>query len=192
MLRFEQLDFFSGFVAAPSPTAGRDAELERKACELLRSLGLRKLASVVRVEWNPRLRSAAGRAAYRGTLVSLNPRLHAHGAAEIDRTLRHELAHLVARARAGRRRIPPHGEAWRQACRELGIANEQRCHTLPFPTAPRARRFHYRCPNCAKEFPRVRKIRRAVACLACCRKHNRGRFDSRFQLQLLHLGSTDC
>jgi hypothetical protein len=28
----------------------------------------------------------------------------------------------------------------------------------------------------------VRKIRRAIACLACCRKHNGGDFDPRFRL----------
>jgi hypothetical protein len=30
----------------------------------------------------------------------------------------------------------------------------------------------------------VRKIRRAIACLACCRKHNGGEFDSRFRLKM--------
>jgi hypothetical protein len=28
-------------------------------------------------------------------------------------------------------------------------------------------------------------LRRAVACLACCRKHNGGEFDLRFRLRLL-------
>jgi hypothetical protein len=31
----------------------------------------------------------------------------------------------------------------------------------------------------------VRRLRRAVACLACCRRHNHGRFDPRFRLKLV-------
>ncbi|MEP6955210.1 MAG: SprT-like domain-containing protein [Chthoniobacterales bacterium] len=205
MLRFEQLDLtfgLRGLVAphrfslpdpkpqkpliSPAPPArGRDASLEQIARELLISAGAPSLAQLLRVEWHPRLRTAAGRAAFHQALVSLNPRLQEHGLAEIDRTLRHELAHLLAHERAGRRRISPHGPEWRQACRDLGIADEQRCHTLPFPATRRARRLLYRCPHCAAEFPRVRRIRRAVACLACCRRHNRGKFSKQFQLQLV-------
>jgi predicted SprT family Zn-dependent metalloprotease len=115
----------------------------------------------------------------------LNPRLVEHPS-EIDRTLRHELAHILAQFRQrSRRRISPHGPEWQQACRDLGIANEKRCHTLPFPAKRYTRRFIYRCPNCRRAFPRVRKIKRTVACLACCRAHNGGEFDVRFRLKLL-------
>jgi len=162
----------------------RDADLELKARDLLHTAGAGRIASEVRVEWNPRLKSAAGRADYRAKLVSLNPRLAQHGEVEIDRTLRHELAHLLAQFRAGRRRILPHGAEWRQACRELGVGDEKRCHKLPFPITERARRFLYKCPNCRRDFARVSRIRRAIACLACCRAHNRGEFDARFKLQL--------
>ena len=159
--------------------------LEENARELLRSLGAGRIANELRVEWNSRLKTAAGRADYHEKLISLNPRLTEHPA-EIDRTLRHELAHILAQFRAGRRRIPPHGNEWRQACIDLGIADEKRCHNLPFPARTYAARFVYRCPNCRKEFPRVRRVRRAVACLACCRKHNRGHFELRFRLRLLN------
>jgi predicted SprT family Zn-dependent metalloprotease len=108
-----------------------NAELKVIARELLRKLGADKLALEVRVEWNPRMRSAAGRAHYREKLISLNPLLKHHGE-EVNRTLRHELAHLLAQFRIGRRRIAPHGPEWRQACRDLGIADEERCHNLPF------------------------------------------------------------
>jgi predicted SprT family Zn-dependent metalloprotease len=221
-----------------------DASLERQAHELLRALGAEKLAREIRVEWNPRLKTCAGRADYREKLISLNPllldyssspaenqlavnnlecKLHSRfgnetrfcdttskleckmhsnfarimrGASrtsrppevivnEVERTLRHELAHLLAQWRVGRRRIAPHGEEWRQACRDLGIADEARCHDLPFPAKTYAPRYVYRCPNCKEEFPRVRRIRRAIACLACCRKHNGGDFDPRFRLKLV-------
>ena len=169
----------------------RDADLESKARNLLRELGAAKLAREIRVEWNPRLKTAAGRADFRQKLISLNPLLRdvraglAFNREEIDRTLRHELAHLLAQFRVGRRRIAPHGPKWREACRDLGIADEARCHNLPFASKSFPPRFVYVCPNCQQEFPRVRRIRRAIACLACCRKHNGGDFDLRFRLKLV-------
>lgn len=179
-----QLDF----VFPPSPmlvVLGRDSALEGKAREILTALDADELAREVHVEWNARLFSAAGRADSRRNLISLNPRLRDHDSAEIDRTLRHELAHLLAQFRGGRRRIPPHGAEWRRACRDLGIGDEARCHTLPFPVQQRARRFLYRCSRCGKEFPRARRIKRAVACLDCCRKFNRGKFDPKARLRLV-------
>ena len=182
--RPQQLDFV--FPTAVSfIVLGRDSALEAKAREILGALNAEEFSREVRVEWNARLFSAAGRADSRRNLISLNPRLREHDAAEIDRTLRHELAHLLAQFRAGPRRIPPHGAEWRRACRDLGIADEARCHTLPFPVKQRARRFLYRCSRCGKEFPRVRRIKRAVACLECCRKFNRGKFDPKARLRLV-------
>jgi SprT protein len=165
--------------------SSRDVDLETEARQLLRSLGAKRIATELRVEWNSRLKTAAGRADYRQRVISLNPRLLEHPA-EIDRTLRHELAHILAQFREkSRRRISPHGLEWQQACHDLGIADEKRCHTLPFPAKRYAPRFIYRCPNCRRDFPRARKIKRTVACLACCRAHNRGEFDVRFRLKLL-------
>ncbi|HEV2994413.1 MAG TPA: SprT-like domain-containing protein [Chthoniobacterales bacterium] len=162
---------------------GRDVNLEREARELLIANGAARIAGDVRVEWNPRLKSSAGRADYREKLISLNPQLREHPH-EIDRTFRHELAHLLAQFRASRRRILPHGSEWSAACVDLGIGDEKRCHNLPFPFIERAWRFLYKCPHCKRNFPRVRKIRRAIACLVCCRKHNGGDFDPRFRLRL--------
>ena len=191
----------------PIHLRARNQALESHARSLLRALGADKLAREIRVEWNPRLKTCAGRADYRAKLISLNPLLlrldssqidpsrlecnmhssltsDAGGIDEIERTLRHELAHLLAQWRVGRRRIAPHGIEWRGACRDLGIAGEARCHNLPFGTQTYAARYVYVCPNCQEKFPRVRRIRRAIACLSCCRKHNRGEFDSRFRLKL--------
>jgi predicted SprT family Zn-dependent metalloprotease len=173
-----------------APPRGRDLDLERKARELLRSLGGSAIADAVSVIWSARLRTAAGRADYAGKLITLNPRLLGHGPEEVDRTFRHELAHLLAHARAGRRRIQPHGAEWRQACEDLGIRGEARCHSLPFLVQRRARPFLYRCPNCARDFPRSRRVRRGLACLACCRRYNQGRYDRRFQLRLVAFPAT--
>ena len=175
---------YSGSERFAQRSGYRNGDLETSARELLRSLGAGRIAGELRVEWNPRLKTAAGRADYREKLISLNPRLIEHPN-EIDRTLRHELAHILAQFRAGRLKVLPHGSEWQQACVDLGIADEKRCHNLPFPARTYAARFIYRCPNCRQEFARVRRVRRAVACLACCRKHNGGHFDPRFRLTLI-------
>jgi SprT protein len=164
----------------------RDLDLEKRAAGLLRAAGATRIACVVRVEWNPRLQTAAGRADRRKKLISLNPRLQEYGIEEVERTFRHELAHLLAQFRVkSRRRILPHGPEWREACRDLGIADEARCQNLSFAVKKYRVRFVYRCPNCRKSFPRVRRVRRTVACLACCRKHNGDEFDPRFRLKLV-------
>lgn len=181
MLPLKQLQL--AFPAIPS-RSDRDADLEATARELLSMAGAARLSFLVGVEWNARLKTCAGRADSRTKLISLNPRLREHGDTEIDRTLRHELAHLLAQFRAGRRRVLPHGAEWRAACHDLGIGDETRCHNLPFLATKRAPRFIYKCPNCRRDFPRVRRIKRTVACLACCHAHNRGKFDSKFRLQL--------
>jgi predicted SprT family Zn-dependent metalloprotease len=170
---------------APEKKPGRDRSLEARARERLIQQGAAALAAKVRVEWSGRLRSAAGRAEFAQARVLLNRRLAAHGEAEIDRTLRHELAHLLASARAGRRRLAPHGPEWRRACADLGIADELRCHNLPFPIRRLKRRYLYTCPHCRREVPRIRPLRRSSACLACCRAHHRGRYDERFKLRLV-------
>src|SRR5437879_12458466 len=81
-------------------SCGRDAKLETKARELLRSLGANRIAKEIRIEWNPRLKTAAGRADYRHKLISLNRQLLEHPA-EIDPTLTHKLPHVHAQPPTG-------------------------------------------------------------------------------------------
>lgn len=157
-------------------------ELEVLARHHLWEAGAEKLAARVTVRWSARLTTTAGLAYPHRDLIRLNPRLAAFGTAEIERTLLHELAHLLARERAGRRRIAPHGPEWRRACRDLGLPDEARCHDLPLPRRSVERRHIYRCPACAVEVRRVRPFRAAVACFACCKSRAGGKYDQRFRL----------
>ena len=160
-----------------------DAELTRNAAQLLRQSGAGSLAGRVAVRWNRRLTTTAGLARFAQAEVSLNPRLREFPD-EVDRTLRHELAHLLAHERAGRRRIDAHGPEWRQACADLGIPGESRCHSLPLPRRKQARTHTYRCPSCAFVLRRARPVdrrRRRLACHSCCQRHADGRFDARFE-----------
>ena len=185
---FRQLEFlFDAPVISQLPSA---QELQDRAQSLLRRLNAGILTDRVRVEWNERMRTTVGRADFRRGLISLNPALQEFGPAEIDRTLRHELAHLLAHFRFGKRRIEPHGREWRNACCDLGISGERAGHTLPLVGRSLPHRFIYHCQNCQGHFPRVRRIRRATACLACCRKFSGGNYDERFRLRLVKRSSS--
>lgn len=162
---------------------GRDAELEAQAREWLLALELPGGAKLVTVTWNARLRSTAGYARYPKWEVELNPRLQEFEG-QVERTLKHELAHLIAYHRSGRRRIEPHGREWRQACADLGIAGEKAHHRLPLPRNTVERKLTYACPACHTVVQRVRKFRRPTACLKCCNRHAGGRYDGRFRLVL--------
>lgn len=187
-----QLDFLNRLLSprpaaapAPPPAADNATGLEARARQLLIGLRCATLADRVRVRWNPRMRSTAGTALASKALITLNPRLREFGEDEVDRTLRHELAHLLAHHRAGRRRIAAHGPEWRQACLDLGLHDETRCHTLPLPRRQMQARHFYRCPACGLELRRVRPLRGRTACLPCCRRHSGGRYDDRFRLARL-------
>jgi SprT protein len=156
-------------------------ELIQTSKALVSGAGAVALSERLNIRWNPRMRSTAGMAYPQKALVTLNPRLATFGAGEIDRTLRHELAHLLAHERAGKRRIQPHGPEWRQACSDLGLPNEKATHDLPLPRRKTVRRFLYRCPSCNFELARVKPIRRAAACVKCCREHAGGQYDERFK-----------
>ena len=158
-----------------------DPLLEDFANQLLTAAGCRGLK--VSVCWNPALRTTAGLASWRDRRIILNPKLVEISATEVQRTLRHELAHLLAQHRAGRCRVDAHGPEWRLACADLGIPNEPRCHDLPFKRRKIERKFFYACPECSTVLARVRPLRRRVACVKCCRKYNGGAYQERFRFR---------
>ena len=162
---------------------GKDAELTRRAAEMLRGLGCEEMAAKVAVCWSGRLTSTAGHAKPTEALVALNPRLREFPD-EVDRTLRHEVAHLVVFAKSRGRRVAAHGPEWRGACALLGIPGENRCHDLPLPRRQRAKPHAYRCPRCEFVVRRVKPIRAPVrvACRSCCKEHAGGKYDARFAL----------
>lgn len=186
---FRQMEFSWGRRKMPAPPPKRgtggarpDAGLTEWCREKAVLLDLPELSRRVRVQWNARMQTTAGRAWWPDRLIELNPKLKEQAPEEMWRTLRHELAHLVAYERAGRRRIEPHGPEWRAACAELGIPHEQPFHTLPFKRKRMRRNFSYTCPYCLVVIRRVKRITRQVACFECCRKYSGGSFDARFKL----------
>jgi predicted SprT family Zn-dependent metalloprotease len=167
-----------------APSSGRDAALENQSREWLTALGIHEGSIKVQVHWNAKLRSTAGYARWPQWKVELNPRL-VDFEGQVERTLKHELAHLIAFTRANRRKIEPHGVEWRKACADLGIPDESARHTLPLPRTTQTRNYTYICPVCRNTVARVRKFSKRTACLACCKQHNGGQYDSRFQFTLM-------
>ena len=181
----------------PGPPICSDAltiDARRRLKELARSeRRILTLIPRVHVVWNSRLRNSAGRAFYGLSRIELNPGLATlSDLSEIERTLLHELAHLLSWHRATTkadgsvlarpRKIAAHGPEWRQACADLGIPGEARCHTLEL--APRRKvkpKFAYICPHCKEHLLRVRPLARHSACSPCCKRHTKGKFDSRFE-----------
>ena len=154
-----------------------------------RSLGLPELAHRIEVKWSGRLRSTAGLATPKEALISLNPKLLQPDISEdqIARVVLHELAHLVARERYGRRHIAAHGIEWKTACADLGIAGETARHTLPLPQRKTLKRISYICPQCHIIVRRARPMHRNAACLRCCKRFNKGRYSTSFIFQPLDL-----
>ena len=160
----------------------RDPQLEAECREVLAVLGMSALGHKLRVIWNSRLRSSAGFASFPAWRIELNPRLQEFEG-QVERTLKHELAHLVAFQRAGHTRIEPHGDEWRKACEDVGIPDERAHHHLPLPRNQVKRNFVYVCVSCALVVRRVRKFRRYSACRSCCSKHGDGSYDERFRFE---------
>ena len=164
-----------------------DNELTEK-CRIRASvLGLDPLADQIKVFWNLRLSSTAGLAHHINAQIDLNPRLERFAPEEPERTLLHELAHLIAHFRASGRRIQPHGQEWQSACSELGIPGEKRCHDLPLANRVIKRKLAYRCRCCGIIVPRVRKLSRDSACYPCCQKYNSGGYSRRFLLEKISI-----
>lgn len=161
-----------------------DEDLTEKCREILREIDLAGAAKLVSVQWNHRLRSTAGYASFPSWKIELNPKLKEFEG-QVQRTLLHELAHLVAYHRAGRRKIEPHGAEWQQACVDVGIPGETARHRLPLPRHEVKRNYVYACAYCGFIVKRVKKFSRHTACRACCAKHSGGMYDSRFRFVLI-------
>jgi len=143
------------------PSRRRPAALARLGRFLATRLGERRRVSALRVRFNPRLRTAVGRADFATCTVELNGRLLDRHPEELVPTLVHELCHLIAGARAG------HGPRWRAAVRALGFPPET-CHRLDVSDLElRRRAWTWRCVRCGETYRRRHRRAHRYLCGDC-------------------------
>ncbi|HEX6813279.1 MAG TPA: SprT-like domain-containing protein [Planctomycetota bacterium] len=103
------------------------AELQLRTAHLLAQW--RVTDTAVRVSWNRRLTTTAGRAFVRNGRIELNPTLLAHAPDQLPMVLTHEAAHIAAFRLFGPN-IQAHGRHWRSLMRLAGHAPEV-THKIP-------------------------------------------------------------
>ncbi|MFQ5608123.1 MAG: SprT-like domain-containing protein [Candidatus Zixiibacteriota bacterium] len=99
--------------------------------------------------------------------IKIGVRYHQLFPHETAGTLLHEMLHLV---------YPTHCRIFRARARQIGAPLNARYHAA----LRRPARYLYRCPGCACEFPRQRRLRE-TSCGSC----SVGGYDSRFKLKLV-------
>ncbi len=127
----------------------------------------------VRVRFNTRMRSALGRAYIDENRIELNIRLLERFPQELEPTLAHELAHLIAPKLFGRKGLY-HDEGWKQIMALLGF-EPSRTHSLDVDGLKRAQKIlgwaECGCPG--RRHPLRSRVyrniqrRRRYACLRC-------------------------
>lgn len=128
---------------------------------LAAGLGARRAVNGLAVVFNPRLRTAVGRADFTACAIELNPRLLDRHPEELVPTLVHELCHLLAGARAG------HGPRWRQRVAALGFPPES-CHRLDVSDlAVRRRAWTWSCVGCGESYRRAHRRASRFLCGHC-------------------------
>ena len=119
--------------------------------------------------------------------IKLNPVLLSFGYDEVQRTLRHELAHILAWYRhGGKSRIATHGEQWRRACTDLRIPGEKPTHLLPVRRSTHKRKYLHVCKHCGNVYNTVRPLKRKLACRRCCKRHNNGDYQECFRFMQVY------
>ncbi len=117
-----------------------------------------------RVEWSSRLR-IAGNCYPKERIIRLSVRYHTHYPEEIEKTLLHEMLHLV---------YPGHDRHFKVAAAKLGIS----IHCREYPDMHPRLRYTYVCPGCRTVYHRQKRAN--VSCGKC----SGGRYDPRYKLVL--------
>lgn len=140
--------------------------LRRLAGRFAEAWQAQEVLSCVRIGYNPRLRTTAGRAQLAEVRVELNPHLLRDNPGELIPTLAHELAHLVVH-----RHWPgeaAHGRRFRMLLRAVGMPDE-RCHQLAVGHLRRRRRrflYLHQCSGCGIKLV-ARSVLRSRYCRSC-------------------------
>jgi predicted SprT family Zn-dependent metalloprotease len=115
-----------------------------------------------RIVFNRRLRSVAGRIAYRARIIELSAALLGTHPDHLGPTLLHEMVH----AWLYERRLPNgHGSHFKRKMRDVGLASIY--HFLPVPRRQVTRRYLLLCHRCGARIERRRRPGYRVSCARC-------------------------
>lgn len=154
-----QLDLLAGSMAALPD----EAELQRRFDWLNETLFKSRLPSAS-IRWSTRMR-IAGTCQRQRLLITLSRPYHERFPQDIDDTLKHEMIHL---------RYAGHGPAFRREAQRVGASVHCREYDGIHPKA----RLVYACPNCWREYRRMKPAE--LYCGRCAR----GRLLPQFRLML--------
>lgn len=117
--------------------------------------------------------SVAGRAYYYEHMINLNSiLLSENGQKFIDRTVAHEVAHLIAYRVYGNR-IRPHGREWASVMHTFGL-EASRCHNYDVTRTRRGKSYAYKCDCRVYQLSSIRHKRALdgtrYSCKSCHKK----------------------
>jgi ribosomal protein L37AE/L43A len=99
----------------------------------------------------------------------------------VEEILKHEMIHLWLHEQG----LPSgHTAEFRAKARQMGQPKTRHQIETPKPRTG----WEYSCPVCKSTFTRRKRFGRPVACAACCKEFNKGKFDARFKLRGKRLG----
>lgn len=107
--------------------------------------------AAVRIEWSSRLTSSAGKCYTGKNLIRLSTHYHLKHPRDVDKTLLHEMIHLI---------VPNHGPqfyAWMERIRQRGGEVERYSKER---ATPKVHRWLYACRKCGAEARRQRRLPR--------------------------------
>lgn len=93
-------------------------------------------------------------------------------------TVLHEVAHAITFYNYGKGH--GHDSVWKRIVAGLGASPSSEAHLEAY----KPYRYTYKCPICGTETKTLRKYNNGIACAACCRKYNNGRYSEKYEVYL--------
>jgi len=139
MIDYEMRSYATSFI---------DELLNKAKC----SFPILTLKSYPTIKWTLRGGTVAGTAKPEKWEVLLHPGYYKkYGQKYLDRTVVHEIAHLITYAVYGR--VKPHGKEWKYVMKTLGVKNIKRCHNYdPTGLVNRMKKEYVYSCNCDENY----------------------------------------
>lgn len=102
--------------------------------------------------------------------------LHESNEDRVINTILHEIAHALDYKKRG---FSNHDSEWVRLAKSIGCSGK-RCSSGSGVDKSMTHKWVVSCSECGLTHYRARKSKRAVACGSCCKKHNGGKYTSKY------------